>query len=619
MTLVLPKAWQPQGVDGLEPRAWEALREVQRSVCVTAGAGAGKTEFLAQKAAYLLETGLCPSPKRILAISFKRDAARNLAERVEKRCPEEQARRFNSFTFDAFTKNFLDRFRDAIPEPWRPPNNYRIVFPTRLDHESFLESHGFHGINVQELEAAISKTQLPFDEPALSRPRVRIVQEYWRSQYRDHEDASISFPMINRLVEWGLRENPIIRRALQITYPFVFLDEFQDTTWAQFELLKTAFEGSEAVFTAVGDDKQRIMVWAGAMRDAFTRFETDFSAQRISLLRNWRSHEDLVRIQHVIACQIDQNAELPEAQAEQTVDGYISAIWEFSTTDDESESLADWIKHEIENSHVEPHDIAILVRMHANNVENTLTQTLSKRGLRLRNVARNVGEISIQDLLSEDLTSILLPILRLGSVSRSPNEWTNALKNFHFLEGVDSNDDKNQQRLQFRLQNFIRELRRTMRNFNQDSDEVQNVAKQVLEFVGIPLIRQAFSAYQRAQDFDRVWKGFLLLLGECTQHVSSWAELLDEFEGVGQISLMTIHKSKGLEFHTMIFYGLDNQTWWRLTPNRAEELITFFVAFTRAKQRAFFTLCIERGGAVTWIENLLAPAGVLRIKGCGRL
>jgi superfamily I DNA/RNA helicase len=158
-----------------------------------------------------------------------------------------------------------------------------------------------------------------------------------------------------------------------------------------------------------------------------------------------------------------------------------------------------------------------------------------------------------------------------------------------------------------------------MRNFNQDSDEVQNVAKQVLEFVGIPLIRQAFSAYQRAQDFDRVWKGFLLLLGECTQHVSSWAELLDEFEGVGQISLMTIHKSKGLEFHTMIFYGLDNQTWWRLTPNRAEELITFFVAFTRAKQRAFFTLCIERGGAVTWIENLLAPAGVLRIKGCGRL
>ena len=52
--LVLPDDWRPQGVDDLEPGAWQALRETDRSECVTAGAGAGKTEFLAQKAAYLL-------------------------------------------------------------------------------------------------------------------------------------------------------------------------------------------------------------------------------------------------------------------------------------------------------------------------------------------------------------------------------------------------------------------------------------------------------------------------------------------------------------------------------------------------------------------------------------
>jgi len=87
MTLVRQEVWKLQGVDELEPRAWEVLREARQSACVTAGAGVGKTEFLAQKAAYLLQTGLCPAPKRILAISFKRDAAQNLAERVEKRCP----------------------------------------------------------------------------------------------------------------------------------------------------------------------------------------------------------------------------------------------------------------------------------------------------------------------------------------------------------------------------------------------------------------------------------------------------------------------------------------------------------------------------------------------------
>ena len=130
---VLPEDWRPQGIDDLEPRAWEALRETERSVCVTAGAGAGKTEFLAQKAAYLLQTGLCPEPKHILAISFKRDAAQNLAERVRQRCLANQARRFQSMTFDAFTKQMLDHFRLAIPDNYRPPADYNIAFPSSED------------------------------------------------------------------------------------------------------------------------------------------------------------------------------------------------------------------------------------------------------------------------------------------------------------------------------------------------------------------------------------------------------------------------------------------------------------------------------------------------------
>ena len=80
---------------------------------------------------------------------------------------------------------------------------------------------------------------------------------------------------------------------------------------------------------------------------------------------------------------------------------------------------------------------------------------------------------------------------------------------------------------------------------------------------------------------------------------------------------MTVHKSKGLEFHTMIFFGLDSQTWWSLKPNRDEELKSFFVAFTRAKQRAFFTCCGQRGQAIAWLERLLVPAGVESIDGPG--
>lgn len=613
MTLVRPEDWRPQGVDDLEPRAWEALREIKRSVLVTAGAGAGKTEFLAQKATYLLQTGLCPAPKRILAISFKRDAARNLSERVIMRCPPEQARRFDSITFDAFTKNLVDRFRLTIPDPWSPPPDYQIAMPYRRDFDDFLRRHDFHELNANQLETAIARTSLPLpEEPG---PRSRAVAAFWHESYNAYDEVLLSFPMINRLVEWQLRENPDIKRALRLTYPVVFLDEFQDTTFAQFELLNTAFHGSPAKLTAVGDDKQRIMVWAGAMPDAFTQFDETYDPRRISLLSNWRSHEDLVRIQHVIAQRLDPDAEYPQAQAERVVDGDIAAIWRFPDADSEHENLAAWIAREVAAGTLEPHDVAILVRMYANNVEEDLAPAFAARDLRLRNVARLIGDISIQDLLGEDLTALLLPLMRLGASPKSPQDWDLAQRNMQFLHGLDPADEDVLGKAQRALQDFVRTLRRTMRETDPDPASTRETAYSTLEFFGAPLIRQAFPAYKRQQDFDRVWNGFVELLAECSANADSWQGLLDEFDGKGQVPLMTIHKSKGLEFHTMIFLGLDNKSWWSLKPNKKEELNTFFVAFTRAKQRAFFTLCTERGGAITWIERLLAPAGVSRVDG----
>jgi superfamily I DNA/RNA helicase len=611
MSLVRPEDWRPQGVDDLEPRAWEALRQTERSVLVTAGAGAGKTEFLAQKATYLLQTGLCRSPRRILAISFKRDAARNLAERVTKRCPPEQARRFNSYTFDAFAKSLVDRFRAAVPDQYRPPADYRIVMPRRQDYVDFLNRHEFRGVNTNQFERAIARARLPVADQGTELQHA--VAAYWQAQYNDQNDVPLSFPMINRLVDLLIRQNPSILKALHLTFPVVFLDEFQDTTFAQFQLLHTAFSGSGAIFTAVGDNKQRIMVWAGAMPDAFAQFGQHFGAQRMSLICNWRSHEDLVRIQHVIARKIDPSVEEPEARAHRLVDGDVAAIWEFESEAEESDCLAQWIKRETQAGNVEPHGVAILVRMRADEVEGQLSPAFANRGLRLRNLARNVADIAIQDLLGEDLTQILLRLMRLGATARSPANWNAAMLDLQFLEAVDPSDETGQQLLQERLQKFVREMRRTLRRLDPFPESAAEAAQAALDFIGTEVLRQTFPSYQRQPDFDRAWNGFTLLLQESLQHADTWSDALDDFEGLGQIALMTIHKSKGLEFHTIIFYGLDNQTWWSLTPDRTEELNSFFVAFTRAKQRAFFTLCAERGHPVAWIENLLAPAGVRRI------
>lgn len=620
MSRVSKADWQPQGVEGLEDNAWKALRESEHSVLVTAGAGAGKTEFLAQKATYLLQTGICPNPKRILAISFKKDAAKNLAERVAKRCPKEQARRFYSMTFDAFTKGLWDRFRSALPAPYNSPCAYKIVTPSMDDYDDFLKRYapGFNSLSSYSFIEALAREDISVDQSYDSLIQYALVL-YWKEQFFAQPEILVSFLMLNRLVKLLLKSNPYICKALQVTYPFVFLDEFQDTTYAQYDLLQTAFADRLAVFTAVGDDKQRIMGWAGAMSDAFSRFESDFSATRVSLLSNWRSHEDLVHIQHRIARLIDSSVAQVQAKGVRTVEGSVAAIWQFSTPESESTYLAQWIKHEIDSQHIRAHDVAILVRKQAVQVEQAIASAFKQQGIRVRNVDRSVGEVKIQDLIGEDLTAIFIPLLRLGATERSPKDWEKTLTNLQMLERVDPSDERTQGRLQEKLAHFVGQLRVELRQHPPAAHSAEDISKKLFQFITPSTLQQGIPSYQRKADFERVRASFVMFLKECAEYGSDWSQTLDEFEGLDQVSLMTVHKSKGLEFHTMIFYGLDNKTWWSLRPDKHEELNAFFVAFTRAKQRAFFSRCDERGSAISWIEDILHASGVETIDGASIL
>ena len=78
---------------------------------------------------------------------------------------------------------------------------------------------------------------------------------------------------------------------------------------------------------------------------------------------------------------------------------------------------------------------------------------------------------------------------------------------------------------------------------------------------------------------------------------------------------MTIHKSKGLEFDTVIFIGLDDSSWWSYSPENPEGMATFFVALSRAKQRAIFTYCRTRGQRqkIADLYHLLTDAGVVEL------
>jgi len=609
MAFIRPEDWQPQGVANLEPAAMQALAQNEQSVCVTASAGAGKTEFLAQKAAYLLQTGICRTPYRILAISFKRDAAKNLSERVRERCPSDMAKRFDSMTFDAFTKTLIDRFGPSIPAPFTPSADYQISFPRRDDLREFMRGQGYPNQSDQSFAKHIANTALPIANSGLSPLWVGIVGSWWTDAYRNPDKTQLAFPMVNRLAEYLIRIQPHICHALRLTYPFIFLDEFQDTTEAQYELLKTAFLGSQVKLTAVGDDKQRIMGWAGAMPDGFERLNTDFNTEAMTLLSNWRSHEDLVSIQHVIAQIIDADTPAIDAKADRHIDGDVSAIWTYPTKDAEQNGIAGWIAREIGAGVAKPHEFALLVRMHADQAENDFKEAFTNHGLTLRNVARKVGDVPIQDVLTEELTLALIPLLRLGASAKAPDAWQSAISVQRSLRAIEDEDDIGCEAIRSDLEACVGELRAAMQA-DPDKASCDVVFQIALEFLDEATLRRSVPAYSRDMDYNRIKAGVIGLLIESADNASDWNNVLDHFEGVNQVPLMTIHKSKGLEFHTMIFLGLDGQSWWSLRPNSEDELKSFFVAFTRAMQRAFFTRCDERGRSIAWLEQLLIPAGV---------
>ena len=136
--------------------------------------------------------------------------------------------------------------------------------------------------------------------------------------------------MLNRLAAYLLPTNPKLTSALRATYSYVFMDEFQDTTDPQDDLIRAAFLGSGSAMTAVGDAKQRIMLWAGAMEGALDAFEQEFVADRYDLVRNYRSAPELVRLQQAIAEAIDRGTPTMEATKVTDVEG-VCSILEFQT------------------------------------------------------------------------------------------------------------------------------------------------------------------------------------------------------------------------------------------------------------------------------------------------
>lgn len=624
---VRPDQWKPIGVESLEANALDVVRSTDNR-CVIAGPGSGKTELLAQRASYLLQCGIARPPRRILAISYKRDAATNLAARVKSRCHPDHAYRFDSLTFDAFAKSLVDRFGQALPERWRPRPDYTVVLDAYdRTFDNFLQvlnapppefgtKADIMAIHSKDFQRRwLFGSPLPEGAPTITHAGEWAADQFWQSWLHSAAGSALTFPMLSRLAGLLVASNPMVRYALRLTYSHLFMDEFQDTTQAQYDLAKAIFHGSDTVVTAVGDNKQQIMRWALAMDDPFTPFEAEFNAKRTPLLNNYRSSPDLVRIQDVLAKALDAKSATPVSKTKGTVSGDSCAVWDFSTPTIEAERLADFISKQMAEHKLMPRDFCILIRQKAGDYMKVLEPAFTKTKLQLRNEVEQVGEVTLQELLVEDLSEYLIVLLRLFTNTRAGRHWTACLDMMCALNGLALDDETGRAKVVKRLNTFEADFRKTYTAPVTSAAAARIVVQSLIAFIGKANILAASPAYRQGNWFEKVSEAAALHLKASSKSAASWSEMLDEYEGAHSVPLMTIHKSKGLEYHTVIFVGLDDQAWWSFANDKIEATAGFFVAFTRAKQRVVFSYCAQRGdrSKIALLYQLLTKAGVKTI------
>ena len=429
------------------------------------------------------------------------------------------------------------------------------------------------------------------------------VQEWWKRNYLYSQTRVLDFVMLNRLADLIIRTSPQLQRALRATYPFVFVDEFQDTTYAQYSFLKTVFANEGTTVTAVGDRKQRIMGWAGALGDAFAQFKVDFGAESFALTSNFRSTQQLVDLQHRFAIRLDPESPPQHSQIELPVGETPVEAWSFSTAGREADAIAAWIAVDMEQTGRLPADYGLIARQQVAKLEPELNRALAAVGLRLRNDDAQIGKVRLQDLLTDDLVRLLLGILALAANrGGQPRIWRDVTSTLlQALPGRTNREVGTQ--VEDDLTDYLRILREWLAGTELDSDSGQGLSEEIAtsltrhltDFVQAKTAGHKRLFGDRPEDLTVTLDAFRIRLAQTLSRVDSWSEVADAFLEGDAIPLLTIHRSKGLEYHTVFFIGLDSDQWWAHTRNIVESTMTFFVGVSRAAERLIFTQCDERG------------------------
>ena len=290
----IPKHNTPGYLDGLNPMQLTAVKAQDGPILVLAGAGTGKTRVLTTRLAHLIATGAA-RPWSILAVTFTNKAAREMRERVTSIIGP-MAEQVWLGTFHALCAKIIRRHAELLglqPNFTILDADDQIRLIKQLMQAEGLDDKKWpprtlSGVIQRWKDRGLTPDKInDAEEKEFSSVRLKQIYEQYQDRLRVLNAADFGDLLLHCLTLFN--ENPDVLALYQNRFTYILVDEYQDTNIAQYLWLRLLAQGRRNI-CCVGDDDQSIYGWRGAEVGNILKFEKDFpGAEVIRLEQNYRS------------------------------------------------------------------------------------------------------------------------------------------------------------------------------------------------------------------------------------------------------------------------------------------------------------------------------------------
>ena len=624
---------------GLNEAQFEAVTTLEGPLMVLAGAGSGKTRVLTMRIAHLI-TNLV-DPFNILALTFTNKAAKEMKVRIAKVVGDSEARSLWMGTFHSVFARILRSEAHYLGFPsnftiYDSQDSLNVIRKVlkELNIDADLYKPKKVQARISNYKNNLITVKAYFNNPELIEADERanmkqigvIYQKYVEVCFRN---GAMDFDDLLLKTNELLTRFPEVLAKYQDRFRYILVDEYQDTNHSQYLIVKALASKFENI-CVVGDDAQSIYSFRGANILNILNFKKDYAdAKTVSLEQNYRSTQNIVNASNVV---ISKNVQQFKKNVfSENEEGEKIKVYRSLSDADEANFVASNIWEMHNSAQRKFTDFAILYR--------TNSQTRAfEDALRRKNIPYRVfGGLSfyqrkeVKDLIaylrllvnqndSEALTRIInYPARGIGETTQnklivfadSQNiPVTQVLDNLGFYAPRMSLNNG----IITKLSDFwgmIKAFQVMLKTENVYSVTME-VAKRsgLIKFLKDDQTPEGISRLENVQELMNSMQGFLeeqIQLEDGDASLSNFLENIalsadtqtDKNEDGDQVSLMTIHLSKGLEFPIVHLVGLEENLFPSFMSSSTREEVEeerrlFYVALTRAEKQAFFTYAIQR-------------------------